>query len=33
VFAKELHVLEHGAESLGFVFIINNDVHCCCCCC
>lgn len=27
VFAKELHVLEHGAESLGFVLIINNDVH------
>jgi len=28
MFAKELHVLEHGAESLGFLLVSNNDVHC-----
>ena len=27
VFAKELHVLKHGTESLGFLLVVNNDVH------
>jgi hypothetical protein len=27
MFAKELHVLEHGTESLGFLLVVNNDVH------
>jgi hypothetical protein len=27
VFAKQLHVLEHGAESLGFVLVRDDDVH------
>lgn len=28
MFAKELHVLEHRAESLGFLLVCNDDVHC-----
>jgi hypothetical protein len=27
MFAKELHVLEHRAESLGFLLVSNDDVH------